>query len=198
MRPVTLAVGGGFSIPILMAVAGRAFPLNIVTVPSPPMNKFGVCCVTRSRILWTVPLLSLAVAFLIGCGDSGPEGPTRVKTVPVIGKVTVDGSPVELPKQIRIRAYLVGGESPTGTEPGATVNLDGTFALSTYEAGDGIPVGEYKLTFQLGRQNMMRARFEGDDFNGKYIDPDKSEHKVTVGENDTEPIDLGTIELTTQ
>ncbi len=163
------------------------------------MNNPGVCGVTRSRVDWAVRLQLLTVFCIVGCGGSGPEGPARVKTVPVVGKITVDGTTVQLPKQIRIRAYKAGGEeSPTATVPGATVNPDGSFSLSTYEAGDGVPVGEFKLTFQLGQQNLMRARLEGDDFNGKYIDPEKSEHTLTVSETDTGPIDLGTIELTTK
>lgn len=133
----------------------------------------------------------------VGCADTGPKGPPRVKTIPVTGKVLVDGSTVELPRQVLIRAHVVGGESPTSTEPAAYANPDGTFAFSTYEAGDGVPAGEYKLTFQLGHRNLMRARFEGDDFKGRYSDPDKSEHTLSVGE-DAEPIDLGTIELSTK
>ncbi len=163
------------------------------------MKNHGVFCVSRGDVPWAFRLFLLAVVGMVGCGGSGPQGPERVKTVPVVGKVTVDGSTVELPKQIRIRAFLVGGkESPTATEPGGTVNPDGTFSLSTYEAGDGVPVGEYKLTFQLGQQNLLRGRLEGDDFNGKYEDPEKSEYALTVTGDETGPIDMGTIELTTK
>ncbi|MGE0374655.1 MAG: hypothetical protein AB7I48_20870 [Planctomycetaceae bacterium] len=118
-----------------------------------------------------------------------------MKTVRVTGRVLVDGKTIELPKQVLILAHPLEGESPTSAELGANVNPDGSFVFSTYEAGDGLPVGDYKLTFQLGQINLLRGRLEGDDFKGKYSDPETSEHPLNVSETDSGPIDMGTIEL---
>ena len=155
--------------------------------------RFARCASSWNRNWILITLLVFA-----GCGEPGPQGPPRVKTVPVTGRVVVDGGTVELPKQVIIRAHSISGESPTDTVPGANANPDGTFSMSSYETADGLPVGEYRLTFQLVQRDLMRGGFTGDDFRGKYNSPEDSEHRVTVTENDSEPIVLETIELTTK
>ncbi len=138
----------------------------------------------------------LTATLLVGCGHSGPIGPERVETYPVTGKVTVNGEVVQKPKMIAVKAILEGTES-TGLQgnPGAFAsNEDGSFTLGSYEKGDGIPPGTYKLTFRLGGFNLMTARFTGDEFEGKYNDPKTSEVTVTV--TGDEAVDVGTIDLT--
>jgi len=132
------------------------------------------------------------IILLAGCGKD--PGITRVKTVPVTGQVKVDGEPQAL---LAVRAKPVSGDTPTGTTPSAFTSEDGRFTLTTYETGDGIPPGAYKLTFQLGKVNMMTGKYGGDLFNGKYSDPATSEVSVTVTET-SEPIDVGIIELNTK
>lgn len=140
-----------------------------------------------------VGIAVFGILFCAGC-DSGPKGPPRVETVPVTGVVLIDGQPQE---RVAVRAVPVQGETPTATTPSAFTNAEGGFSLSTYESGDGVPVGEYKLTFQWGQINLLSGRYGGDKFEGKYDNPDKSEYQITVTEG-SEPIDLGTIELTTR
>ena len=72
---------------------------------------------------------------------------------------------------------------------------DGKFALSTYSSGDGLPVGEYSLTFQYGVYAIMGNQYTGDKFKGKYAKKGDSTFTFTVKEG--EPVDMGTIELTT-
>ena len=69
------------------------------------------------------------------------------------------------------------------------------FQISTYETGDGVPEGEYRLTFQAGQMNLVSRSYTGDLLNGRYSDPQKSEFTLTVA--GTDPIDLGTIDLKT-
>ena len=73
---------------------------------------------------------------------------------------------------------------------------DGVFNLSTYVAGDGVPEGDYVLTFQWGTLNTFRHTFEGDKLNGRYTDPTNSVAKFTAKYG--EPTDLGEIKLTTK
>jgi len=78
--------------------------------------------------------------------------------------------------------------------PQAQTKDDGSFQLYSYEPGDGVPPGEYTLTFTW--QNFTGLVFEGPDkLNKRYSDPDKSTFKVKV---DKSPVDVGTIELTTK
>jgi hypothetical protein len=80
-------------------------------------------------------------------------------------------------------------------EPSALTDTEGTFSLSTYETGDGVPAGEYKLTFVWGQISLLNGQYSGDKFNGKYADAAKSEISLTIASGD-ETHDLGVIELT--
>ena len=72
-----------------------------------------------------------------------------------------------------------------------------TIEIATYEASDGVPEGEYVLTFMWGKINLISGGYGGPDkLNGRYTDPETSEVKVTVKAG--EATELGTIELTTK
>lgn len=84
-----------------------------------------------------IALLSLAS---IGCGKGIDE--KRVETVPVKGKLLVDGKPFG-------PAFLMLNLSPPNPQLPAVngaVKQDGSFELGTYEQGDGAPVGSYQVT----------------------------------------------------
>ena len=76
-------------------------------------------------------------------------------------------------------------------------DVEGKFAISTYQSGDGLPEGEYALTFMWGQLNLISKSYGGPDkLNGRYLNAQTSEHRVTVEAGD--PIDLGRIELSTR
>jgi hypothetical protein len=147
---------------------------------------------SRAEFAAIVALL-IGVLTHAGCQDE-PRGGPRVITVPITGKVLVDGKPQA---QVQVQAQPVSGSTPTHTTPSAFTDAEGNFAIQTYEAGDGAPAGEYKLTFRWGQISLMSGRYEGDKLKGKYANPARSEHSVSVSESD-EPINLGTIKLTTK
>ena len=81
-------------------------------------------------------LLLLAFA---GCGNAEPQ---RTAVVAVEGAVSFQGKP--LPgAMIALHPKTPRTDVPT---PRALVDKDGTFRVSTYEAGDGAPPGEYVAT----------------------------------------------------
>ena len=116
-------------------------------------------------------LLSLAwIVAIVGCGGStGPQGGPRVSTVAITGVVKVDGVPAPF---LRVVAVPVGGVGAVPMES----------------------PGQYQMTFVWGQINLMNSQYSGDKFKGKYADPAKSEHNLTVTDSD-EPHDLGVIEL---
>lgn len=143
---------------------------------------------THRVLTLVVCLLSLAAP---GCDNKNMN---RKATYKVTGEVYVDGKPAN-----ELAVVL----NPTGTiDPKdysmsqATTGADGKFSVSTYEAGDGAPVGDYKLTFTWGELNRLSMSFENDKLKGKYADPDKS--TVTVSVNKDRAIDMGRIDLTTE
>jgi hypothetical protein len=110
----------------------------------------------------------------------------------VTGKITVDGKPVA---HLRVFAKAKdAGDSKYPILPQAATREDGSFQLYSYEPGDGVPSGEYTLTFTW--QELEGFVYGGPDkLNGRYADPAKSTSKVTVVKS---PVDLGTIPLTTK
>lgn len=139
--------------------------------------------------------LAVAVVMILGCGQ--PEHAYHKKpTAKVTGRVTVDGKPPGSP--ISITCHPEGEadvEHPTITQ-GLTDN-DGAFSLSTYEQGDGVPPGEYRLTFFWGKFNPISVSFSGpDQLKKRYDTPAKS--PIQFSAPDTTPVDLGEISLTTK
>lgn len=78
-----------------------------------------------------VLIASCVVAACLGCGD---ERPTRV---PVSGKVTIDGQPLQFGS---VLFKIEGGRSA-----GASLDKEGRYQLTTYEPGDGVMVGDYQV-----------------------------------------------------
>jgi 5-hydroxyisourate hydrolase-like protein (transthyretin family) len=134
-------------------------------------------------------LLSAAVC-LAFCSCNG-DG--RVQTFPVTGQILLDGKPIE---GIRIDAVPItpGVVKEKLLMPKGGTNAEGKFELFTYVANDGIPDGEYKLTFKwFERQGKLFS--DKDKFGGKYADPAQSTVTFKV---DGTSVDLGTIELSSQ
>ncbi|MEW4528733.1 hypothetical protein [Maioricimonas sp. JC845] len=148
---------------------------------------------SRAPRLHGLYLLMLCTLY-VGCGE---EGPYRKPTVPVTGQLVVDGAAPKTPVQITCHSLTgIDREHPTFSK--TVSGEDGKFAISTYESGDGVPPGEYAVTFEWKTLNLVSMGYTGPDkLKGKYSDPKTSEVQFTVTE-DSEPIDLGTIDLTTK
>lgn len=146
-------------------------------------------CLSAHFVLFLVSAVSLS-----GCGsDVDPNKGINVKpTVQVTGKVLVDGVPPATP--VAVKAHLVGNVDPNQPISSAVTDKDGVFKLNTYNWGDGMPPGDYKLTFLWGQMTMHRGMQGADQLGGVYSSPDKSQFKVTVAES-SEALDIGVFEL---
>ena len=134
----------------------------------------------------------LVVAVSVSLCSCGQKGPSRQKTYPVTGKVTVDGKGVANVKVVA--KAKEAGDAKLPVLPQAITKDDGSFSLFSYEPGDGVPAGEYVLTFTW--QDLDGLRYSGPDkLKKRYADPAKSTFKATVEKG---PKDLGTYELTTK
>jgi hypothetical protein len=135
--------------------------------------------------------LGAVLATTLSCSSSDTN---RKETFPLTGKVLVDGQPVGL---IQVALHDTAGvdtENPTFSM--TYTKDDGTFALSTYDEGDGVPAGDYAVTFMWGQLNMLSMQYGGPDkLKGKYSDPKKTPFKIKVEKG--KPADLGTVELAT-
>ncbi len=138
--------------------------------------------------LWFLPVSLL----VFGCQTRYPN---EKRCIPVTGEVYVDGQPAA---GVLVACHPAGGidvNQPTVTQ--GITNAQGRFELTTYEAGDGAPLGEYRLTFTWQDFKVLSASFSGPDkLKGRYDDAEKSDIRLTVVEG--KPMDLGRIELATQ
>ena len=136
------------------------------------------------------PTAALAVVCL-GLCSCAEKMPDRKPTFPVTGRVQVDGQPAA---QLALACHDVRGVDPLHpTVSSAITDQDGKFAVSTYQSGDGLPEGEYVLTFVWGKFDLISKSYGGDGLKGRYMNPLKSacRCKVETGK----PTDLGRIEL---
>ena len=152
----------------------------------------------RSRFFWTAGCLVVGLsAFLIILSRADPHRPPIADPVPlarVSGRVEVDQLPVA---GVQVR-YIPCSEIAETRERFLNrffvhTQEDGTFSLSTYVDGDGIPYGEYVLEF-----TWMEQCFSGekDRLRGAYSDPQKTFLRITVDRNNGD-MNLGTIRLKT-
>ncbi len=149
-------------------------------------NALRRCCIRR----WCVLLIGLAAIGACSRGD-----PSRKPTFPVQGEVYVDGQPAG---QLAVTCHNVQGmDTKNPTTTAAFTDEAGKFRLSTYLSGDGVPEGEYVLTFLWGRHNLISMTYGGPDkLKNRYDDPKKSKVRFTIEKG--KPLDLGKIELTTK
>lgn len=137
------------------------------------------------RVWWVVVLVASFI--LTGCQKQ--VGPPHLKTTPVKGVVHINGEPMAgVIVECHEETQAAKPPPPRTIRTGA----DGKFCLSTYDYCDGLPDGNYSLTFkwqkiQTGPKDLLNA---------EYADPKKSKFKVTI--QDRQPINLETIELTTK
>lgn len=128
------------------------------------------------RLLSRVPgclLASMCALLTLSCAKKDADVPD---TVPVSGKVTVDGQPVTggnvsfLPfdKEQKTGAMCAGQIDPTG-------------AYVIYTGGkDGAPPGRYKVTVTPSMVPTGNNKMPSSPFNVKFSDPSKTTLIVTV------------------
>ena len=97
--------------------------------------------ITAPRVLCAASSLVVAALFLAvstGCGRDGPE------TVPVAGKVTLDGGAWPTAGRLYFNPLEPAAGLPrrSGT---ADFDTDGRFRVSSWEKGDGLVPGKYKV-----------------------------------------------------
>ncbi len=111
-----------------------------------------------SVVLALVPM----VLVLSGCGGEAPVGST-VKTVPLTGKISLDGKP-HGPASVRFVPESSEGGVKTAY---AEVKPDGSFEATTYVTGDGIAPGKYTVDLSAGAESgstdpaQMMAAIQG-------------------------------------
>lgn len=131
------------------------------------------------RVAAAATLLAL---FVTGCGQG--DSIKRVKTTPVQGEVLFDGNPI--PGALVV--FHPASPGNNGAPPArATVQDDGVFHLTTYDSGDGIPPGDYKVTVEWRPLVENGGEFKAgpNRLPEKYARPDTTDLVVNIAEGTT-------------
>jgi hypothetical protein len=152
------------------------------TFGSVPLDRIGVTERIRSksnRSFWIRFFVSLpTLLLLLSCSGCGKKE-VRLPTHKVTGKVTQAG--VGLPNA----TVIFHSKNPVEgfIKPRATTKENGEFEMTTYETGDGSPVGDYDVTISqwlaidpaAGAKNQLPPELSV---------PETSGFKATVKETD--------------
>ena len=112
------------------------------------------------------------------------QGKSRMDVSPLAGKVTIDGKPPQLSgrQKIIVTLYEAANKMQGPLErPFVECNAGGEFAFRTYGDRDGVPPGNYVLTFTQLVDRGKRGYLGPDGLKNLYNDPDKSEFSIAHG-----------------
>ena len=137
--------------------------------------------------LRSLSLLSLCLTMISGCGEPS----NRLPVYPVQGVVQWNGKPLG---NAMVTLHPVDKSDSRATTARATTDANGKFVVSTYDAHDGAPEGEYKVTverYQLKGSgsnlepgpNMLPAKYSQPTTTGASL-------RVARGNNQQQVIDL--------
>ncbi len=125
--------------------------------------------------------LLLVAAVLLGCEDRFDHEPVYpVSGALFLGDKPATGAMVTFHPADQINNYRAQRAI-------ATVEPDGTFAMTTFFPGDGVPPGDYVVTFNWPGELPPGASptdVPPDLFGGRYSNPAKPFTRVTVQESD--------------
>jgi hypothetical protein len=114
-------------------------------------------------------VLLLVLLTLIGCGGQRP-------TYQVQGKVLCDNKPA-----VGAVVTFHRTDGDTSILPNGVVKGDGTFELTTYALGDGIPAGEYRVVVMWERKTGKKTGGGDDDDPGIHLLPPRYYKPETSG-----------------
>jgi hypothetical protein len=89
---------------------------------------------------WTAGIVTLWGAVAVGCGAQNAD---RLAVFPVDGQVTLDGQPLA---NALVILHPRDASDPRALAARGQTDASGKFKVTTYEAGDGAPPGEYAVT----------------------------------------------------
>jgi hypothetical protein len=146
-----------------------------------PRQSAGYACVAA------LALAAMSVG-LTGCGDGGPE---RVAVYKAQGQLLWEGKP--LPNAL-IVLHPQGAADPKALSARAQTDANGNFALSTYDAADGAPLGDFAVTVAYYPPVQVNgAIVPGPNaLPPRYADPTTTDLRLSIreGENQLPPLSI--------
>jgi hypothetical protein len=131
---------------------------------------------------------SALVLALMPAGCSSSKG-DRPPTFPAHGQLFVNDQPAAGAK---IQLTALSDEKLAKLCPHAIVEANGSFRLTTFQTGDGAPLGSYALTITWASPPQPGHEEGPDRFRGRFADPRRPVREVQIhlGDNDLGRLDL--------
>jgi BON domain len=169
-------------------VAGAGQIVDELQVEPPQVARAAMRSTNQSLTIVASTVAIVMLLVLAGCGRSGPP---RAATNPTTGSITYQGQPIGGAFLALHPKAGAAADVPTAT---AVVQSNGTFAVTTYDTGDGVPEGDYVVTVQWRKATKSGSEFvPGPNLLPvKYSRPESSDVVVHValGNNQLPPIAL--------
>jgi hypothetical protein len=145
----------------------------------------------RRLIYRVICLCASSAAFLVaGCPqtESGSQGldkalsasgKSKTAVFPLGGVITIDGQPPAMPSRAERLVVLLNDAAALDASDKnrryTIANPQGEFHFGTYSAADGVPPGQYVLSFALLSKKKSKGDLQGPDgFKNLYNDPEKN------------------------
>jgi hypothetical protein len=181
-------------------LAAGAWRQKTVSPSSPAFFDIRTFVMENSRASQQIKLVlrlmfGIGITALASCGGGGPSFP---KAYPVSGKILVNGQPA-LDCQIRLHRTSSAIKDAPLAVPQAITNQDGEFNLTSYNAEDGAPEGEYIVTIEWReRSGVAKQDLDGADrLGGAYSRPEKTKTmQGFVVKVEKQPLELPPFKLT--
>jgi hypothetical protein len=145
-------------------------------------------CRTRRKASLASTLLFAVLLAIAGCGSQHADHPP---VFPVSGQVTWNGQP--LPNALLV-LHPKGAADARAIPARGQTDQHGHFRLTTYETGDGAPVGEYTVTVAYHQLVATGSGYEPGPnlLPPKYASPETTDLTVRVaqGPNELPPLAL--------
>lgn len=146
------------------------------------MSIFSKYCARRMRQRSCAGGLGTLLMAAVGCvGDVNEE---QLPVFPVTGQIHVDGRPAD---DALVVFHPTSSSPPSPYRPAGRTGADGRFTLSTYESGDGAPVGEYQVTIVWPSRPAgpnPDVDLAPDRLRGRYAIPARSQLRVRCEEKE--------------
>lgn len=132
----------------------------------------------KRQLEWVVASIILFTIAVAGCGGNG------VSTKRVKGSITFQGAPPPKAGGVVFTPVERTAELPM-REARGDMDANGKFTLTTFEEGDGVIPGKYRVKITCWRETPTLATSE----TANYVPPDFAPELV-VGVDDDEPVSI--------
>lgn len=118
-----------------------------------------------SRRVW-IGALAVAIVWIPGCGKTG-----RPKTIPISGRVTIDGQPPGENGRLHFTPTHVA-EGYSKRPASGAFGFDGSYRVMSWVVDDGLVPGRYSVAVRPGdpAKSVIPARYQENATSGLEVD----------------------------